>query len=77
MTDVRKLSLEGQRARVPLDTNVVRLVKIVVPKFVVVKAPDTVSIPEPVKFESKTAGLAIVVMVELSVSVPDTGVDSA
>ena len=45
---------------VPLEMNVLELVKVMVLVFVVVKAPDTVSIPEPVKFESKTSGLAAV-----------------
>jgi hypothetical protein len=62
---------------VPLDVNIVRLVKVMVPVLVVVKAPDTESIPEPVKFESKTAGLAVAVRVEVPVSVPDEVIVSA
>ena len=62
---------------VPLDMKVVRLVKMRVPVFVAVKAPDTESIPEPVKLESKTAGLAVGVKVEFPVTVPDTDIVSA
>jgi len=62
---------------VPPVMNVVRLVKVRVPVFVVVKAPNTLSIPEPVKLESKTAGLEVGVRVVFPVSVPDTGVVSA
>lgn len=62
---------------VPLDLNIVRLVKVMVPVFVAVKAPDTESIPEPVKLESKTAGLAVGVTVEFPVTVPDTDIVSA
>lgn len=62
---------------VPLDVNVVKLLKLRVPMFVVVKGPDTESVPEPVKLESKTAGLEVAVMVEVPVSVPDEVIVSA
>ena len=62
---------------VPLDVNVVKLVKIRVPMFVVVKGPDTESVPEPVKLESKTAGLEVAVTVEVPVTVPDEVIVSA
>ena len=56
---------------VPLDVNVVKLVKMRVPMFVALKGPDTESVPEPVKLESKTAGLEVAVTVDVPVSVPD------
>jgi hypothetical protein len=64
---------------VPLDVNIVGLEKMRVPMFVEVKLPDSVSTPEPVKFESKTQrqGLAVTVKVEFPVIVPDVGIESA
>jgi hypothetical protein len=65
---------------VPLDVNVVVVLKMRVPMFVVVKVvPDTASTPEPVKLESKTQrqGLAVAVTVEVPVSVPVVVVESA
>jgi hypothetical protein len=65
---------------VPLDVNVVALLKMRVPMFVVVKVvPDTESTPEPVKLESKTQrqGLVVAVTVEVPVSVPVVVVESA
>ena len=62
---------------VPLDVNIVRLVKVMVPMLVVVKAPDTESTPEPVKLESKTPSVPVGVRVEVPVSVPDEVIVSA
>jgi len=63
---------------VPLAVNIVPAgLKVSVPMFVVVKLPDTVSTPEPVKVESKTKGSAVAVRVEFPVTVPDVGVESA
>jgi hypothetical protein len=62
---------------VPLDVNVVKLVKMRVPMFVAMTGPDTESVPEPVKLESKTAGLEVAVTVEVPVSVPDEVIVSA
>jgi hypothetical protein len=72
-----KVPWENMSTKVPLDMNVVRLVKVIVPIFVVVKAPDSVSTPEPVKLLSKTAGLAVAVMVVVPVRVPDEDIESA
>ena len=60
--------------KVPLDVNVVALLKMRVPMFVVVKPT-----PEPVKLESKTQrqGLEVAVTVEVPVSVPVVVVESA
>ena len=59
---------EKMSTKVPLDMNVVRLVKVRVPAFVVVKGPDNASTPEPVKFESKTPGVPVDVEVLVPVS---------
>jgi len=63
---------------VPFDVNDVNIgLKVVILMFVEVKLPNTVSTPEPVKFESKTKGSAVAVRVEVPVTVPDVGVESA
>jgi hypothetical protein len=63
---------------VPLDVNDVNVeLKVVVPMFVPLKLPDTASTPEPMKFVTKTKGLAVAVRVEFPVTVPDVGIVSA
>jgi hypothetical protein len=61
---------EKTSTKVPLDMNVVRLVKVRVPMFVVVNGPDNELTPEPVKLESKTPSVEVGVVVEVPVSVP-------
>jgi len=68
---------EKVSTKVPLDKNAVRLIKVMVPVFAAANGPDTESTPEPVKLESKTAGLLVAVEVEVPVRVPDVDVVSA
>lgn len=57
--------------------NAVGLEKVVVPVFVVVKAPNTESTPEPAKLARKTAGSAVAVVVRVAVTVSDIAIESA
>jgi hypothetical protein len=63
---------EKTSTKVPLVTNVVRLVNVSVPLFVVVKP-----IPEPVTIESKTLDVIVAVTVVVPVIVPVVVVESA
>jgi hypothetical protein len=66
----KRVPSEKTSTKVPLDMNVVRLVKARVPVFVEVNAPETEFVPEPLKLESKTPSVAVDVRVVVPVSVP-------
>jgi hypothetical protein len=63
--------------KVPLSVNAVELEKMMVVVFVVVKAPDTESTPEPVKLPAKTAGGIVDVLVAIPMIVPEFAIVSA
>lgn len=63
--------------KVPLVVNAVVLEKVNLAMFVTVKAPNPMSVPEPLKLPINTAGSPVGVEVIIPVRVPDIGIVSA